>query len=358
MGSVNYKSYHNGFSVEYHPINPKTKHREQNTFFLKLKRPDYNYQLKFYDTFTGYPVDMDSMSVNYIQIETNIQDINKLVFVSDDYYSKSSRYITRTTTMMPKIPMIDIFITLIFCPYAVFKQNESNNQYYSFKTINSELEHKFTHLFSSMDIDEINIIRFVLGNVIKGSLIDEKKLLSEKLFKFLDKKRSRIIKKEWWDLYYKRNPYYQNVHIHKSNNMQNDHQINIQNKKVRESNHFLPELVKLNFVEQFKPWTSEGKKQLENDIANIKTMREELQIEFEESKKLIDQDKAHIVCGYENCHAFITYYSYLREYPLIDNETKVIYGFVRILDKVEKNDPKVLNVSITIKLRIPTHKGF
>jgi len=263
---------------------------------------------------------------------------------------------------MPKIPMLDTLITLIFCPMAYFTVSEENDkQYYGFRTTNSDLEHRFTHLFSGADIKDINEIREHLCHIIKDgeSIKDKKKLMTNKLFDFLNKKRIKIVnKKEWWDLYKK---YYN--HAITYNKFENDDNLKSFNcnftkkggldvnhiKKVtlinKNSNDFLPKLQHLKIKEDFRLWSKEGQRELLLERKNFCSIRDIIVNGITESKKMISLSKAHLACNVNGCGSHIVSIHCMKPFDANNSMTYILTGYA-LVNRIELNSTTSENVII------------
>jgi hypothetical protein len=271
---------------------------------------------------------MEFASMNHVTIEDVETQLSNILFVAEDYFPKNGKYIARNTTKLPGYKMLDIIIMLIFAPHATFYGNDQKNQYESFRLVGSELEFRFTHLFSGVDIEEINIIRSLLNQIIARKSIEEvnnkREIMIKKLIKFIKKERIKIISiEEWWSLFYRLNknkekekdakyksiseaPYSGDGNNYLDYNPKTSSSIDHNKKLDKHSNDFLPPLLKLNIKEDYRLWSSDGIEELREEMKLFDKMRDDIVKHISETKKLIYTDKADIVCGYCNsfiCHA-------------------------------------------------------
>ncbi len=256
--------------------------------------------------------------------------------------------------------------------FSYFTVSDDNDkQYYGFRTTNSELEHRFTHLFSTADVKEINEIREHLCFLIKDkeSIEQKKATITTKLFNFLNKKRIKIVnKREWWELYRK---YYSHSITYKTFEKDEGNKIpdfksytSIQEKigayKVNKSsdyyhekkkqlinktsNDFLPKLQPLRINEDFRLWSKEGQKELLKERRNFANLRENILNYITESKKLISLSKAHLICNVNNCGSHIISIHCMKQFNVNNPHTYVLTGYT-LVNKIPKGDQLEKNVS-------------
>lgn len=167
-------------------------------FTINLPKPEYCYEVRLRDIFTVSAIDNELNSFNHMIIEANRKKMDKMFYISDNYYTRNNKILTRNSCKLPEYAMIDKLIILIFTPSAEFFSNKDSKGYGYFNAFGSELNLNFTHSFSSHDIKEINKIRGLINKLVTPNLFETNYLnLSNKLRKEL---KELIVKKERFKL--------------------------------------------------------------------------------------------------------------------------------------------------------------
>ena len=343
----NYKSsirkiLHNGSNFKMHDddntfalITYDNQRRKINT---KMKKPDYPFEIRFYDVFSMNHVEAEHSSINHVVIEDKESEITSLFYVAEDYYLKRGKYLAKFLTKMPSKPMLELILMLIFAPQATFYSNEEQTQYESFRIVGSENDFKFTYLFSSLDVDDINSIRGLLNDIISNKFKEEseinskRQLMIKNIKKLVDKKRIKIVSNdEWWrlfSLYYpdkfkekqishknKKDPLKENLNENKNENLKNlsiidkndfnlgKNSHNLMKPLDKRSNDFLPMLKKLYISEDYRLFIDGGEKLLEEERNLFNEMRNSIIKKISDTKKLIYLENTEVVCG--ECKSYI-----------------------------------------------------
>jgi hypothetical protein len=277
-------------------LSSNRSHEVLNIYNNVLKKPEYINELCCYDMLTRATVDIDSSSINHILLEENRNNIGNVLIICDDYYSRNCKYHARNTSILPKKPMLDQLLVLIFTPIATFNTTKDKKGFYSFRTTETDTYVNFTHLFSSEDLRNINKIRNYLNQLITYNG-ENKQALSEDmrtcLLRIINKsRRIKILSNENWFRMFK-------IYLN-------------QDKPVVESSYdyidenytlgFLPKLNAPAIKEDMRVFTPEGIKELEEERKDFYRMRELYLKDIENIKKIIDSVNGNIVCGCCGCH--------------------------------------------------------
>lgn len=215
----------------------------------------------------------------------------------------------------------------------------------------SELEFRFTHLFSSVDVEEINYIRSLMNNIIKDvydetKILSQRKALKERINILMNKKRAKLISKgEWWDLLYK---YYPN--LDKGINMANDRweietndQKNEHTFKEKENNDFLPQIRKLEGLKDHRLFVEDGRLEIEEERRCFIEMREKIMNYYEDMKNIINLTETEVIC--KTCGSYICMAKNLNcvaEKNEFHEITGYIGNFIQILDFNDEISRKVI----------------
>lgn len=82
----------------------------------ELRRPNFLYELRF-ETINGENyVDFDMDSVNNMCYELDHLNIEQVTFACQDYHDKGGRFLSRSGTRLPQVPMVDSLFCLVFAP--------------------------------------------------------------------------------------------------------------------------------------------------------------------------------------------------------------------------------------------------
>jgi len=207
----NARSKDNLFSISKSIITPKDVKFTQQ---LRLPSPEYTFSIKLQDIFYGKLVERDVNSINHILIEPKKNNLDRIFYISDNFYSRSNKYFCRFTSRLPEIPMIDKLLVLIFTPMAKFfpfyansNKEEDKHGYSHFLTFGCANEFYFTHSFSTEDVKRLNKIRKKINELVLGlyemeTYESEINVLRFLVKQLINKKRFKIITNaDWWRIY-------------------------------------------------------------------------------------------------------------------------------------------------------------
>ena len=138
----------------------KGENKEEKKVYIKLKdAPEFTYSLRYYDInkFTEIEINKDSINLSYII--PNYEELHKTCFVTDSYVNKSGNYLrkyARYTSLLPRVKMLEKFITLIFGPQYEMVGEEVKGE------IN--MDKKYTHYIGFQSYEFDNYFGSDLGN--------------------------------------------------------------------------------------------------------------------------------------------------------------------------------------------------
>ena len=196
---------------------------KKKSLFIKLTRaPEYVYSLNFSDVNKGGQIEINKESINLSYVIPNYEELQRTSFVTDSYINKSGnllRKYARYTSLLPRVKMLDIFMSLIFGPkyemvaeeiqqeknkegkekiyshYIGFRSYEFDNYYDS--SFNEENQHmmktnfvKINYLISNYHLKKINEIRYMINQMIcfKFESSNENETLNKNEFEEIKKK--------------------------------------------------------------------------------------------------------------------------------------------------------------------------
>jgi hypothetical protein len=216
--------------------------------------------------------------------------------------------------------------------------------------VGSELEFRFTHLFSSVDVEEINYIRSLMNNIIKDvydetKILSQRKALKERINILLNKKRAKLISKaEWWELLYK---YYPN--LNKAINQDNDKwetETDEQKKeltfKEKDNNDFLPQIRKLEGLKDHRLFVEDGRLEIEEERRCFIEMRQRIINYYDDMKNIINLTETEVIC--KTCSSYICMAKNLvcvADINEFHEITGYIGNFIQILDFNDETSAKV-----------------
>lgn len=298
---------------------------------IKL-RPEYLYEIRFNELFSFSEILISSQSVNSELIEIREENLSRKFLVCDEVHTRNNQSsITKRTTLMPESDMGYYILVMIFSPNVRFFPNASRTGYCGFKVQGSEIEFRFMHLFSSVDVDEINIIRKYFNKIVSNAsklsyLVELRRLIKRKIIDLWNKKRVKIINNEdWWRIFYYFNPdekesnylrsYTRNdsddsrlLELEKSLLLPNEHDKNRlekDNSNIKTNkDEFLPMLERLDINEDFRLWSQDGIRALMSEREKFHEMKFQVENSLNRKKEMCSVKSAHLVC--ELCNEYIT----------------------------------------------------
>jgi len=348
---------------------------EKNNKEINIPDAKYLYELgynKLNDELTSINILNDS--VNYISIQPNINKLNMERYTTDEFkenlYNKIySRYVCK----LPYKKMLDLILILIFAPNIYFKLNKEKKRYteffleniYNIDNNNNSYYYyyyKFNYFFSNRDIMKINLIRKKINEILIEENIKNKekyeimvKELKDIFFKFINKKRIKmIVNEEWIDLKkrfdeYEKEKYkifnynnYENNNINENNNdnineinnidennniNEINNNINENNNKINENNDdyeknqieiienenkniyklkndFLREIKPLIFNEDYRLCSEEGEEILYNQNLEYENLKNKINEDIIFKNNILNNKNGQFYCNLCGCYIF------------------------------------------------------
>ena len=82
----------------------------------ELRRPNFLYELR-YETLNGENyVDFDMDSINNFTFQLEPLELEQVTFACQDYHDKGGRFLCRSGTRLPHVPMVDVLFCIVFAP--------------------------------------------------------------------------------------------------------------------------------------------------------------------------------------------------------------------------------------------------
>lgn len=95
----------------------------------ELRRPNFLYELRF-ETINGDNfVDFEMDSINNFTYELVPVNLPSVTFACHNYYDKNGRFLTRSGTRLPSVPMVDALFCLIFAPVVQVLADEDKKYF-------------------------------------------------------------------------------------------------------------------------------------------------------------------------------------------------------------------------------------
>lgn len=306
-----------------------------------------------------------AQSINSAMVELSTKKIgDKTIICEDISYKKDKSSIVLKSTLIDNSSMGNLLLVLIFSPKVIFFPGKDNSSYGHFNIHESDKNFEFKHLFSGVDVEEINEVRELFNKIVTDKINlankkDLKRLLMSKILQVWSKKRIKVINNSnWYKLfckYYKKDnycidafkkyfktknssSYYTNTVLIKEEQLK-DKDISEKQETTAESDAFLPALKTLDIKEDYRLWSSEGL----SDLVKERTQFEELKVKIESTIKknedLCKLKNAQILCGV--CDENITGMDNMKEMP--NNEFINIIGY-SFVNEVEVNSDKYFSL--------------
>lgn len=121
----------------------------------ELKRPNFLYELRF-ETINGENfVDFEIDSINNFTYELDTLNIKQVTFACQNYYDKGGRFLCRSGTRLPNVPMVDVLFCLMFAPLVQVMADENKKYFKRVICDNGELVLNLTHVLTHHDLELI-----------------------------------------------------------------------------------------------------------------------------------------------------------------------------------------------------------
>jgi hypothetical protein len=131
-----------------------------------LRRPNFLYELRF-ETVNGENfVDFEMDSINSFTYELEPLNLGRVIFACKDYQDKGGRFMCRSGTRLPAVPMVDALFCLVFAPLV--QVVASKNKKYFNKVIcdGGELVVNLTHVLTHHDLETVQKMRTMLNETL------------------------------------------------------------------------------------------------------------------------------------------------------------------------------------------------
>mmetsp|Transcript_6473 Transcript_6473/g.11308 ORF Transcript_6473/g.11308 Transcript_6473/m.11308 type:complete len:1299 (+) Transcript_6473:2091-5987(+) len=259
----------------------------QKTFYesICLARPEVAFRLKFYDLLTQFDVDIEESSVNYASLEADDSQMRFRAFVCCDYTEKRTRTTTRTTTALPRLPLIQHILTLTFSRTVELFPDSKMRRYDKYKISTSD-PINFEFAFSGRDIDDINKIRFQISKAVHHDIDFEVAGAEVKrlLFGMLYRRRLPVLRslEHWRSILENDVP-----DVYKQ----------IAPKTEVTVNDYLKAIPKLPILEDSRLWSPEAEALLLQETEELRQKKQAYIAKLMENVRSLELKEAEIVCG-------------------------------------------------------------
>ena len=82
-----------------------------------------------------------------------------MTFACQNYYDKGGRFLCRSGTRLPNVPMVDVLFCLMFAPLVQVMADDSKKYFKRVICDNGELVLNLTHVLTHHDLELIQKIR-------------------------------------------------------------------------------------------------------------------------------------------------------------------------------------------------------
>ena len=132
----------------------------------ELRRPNFLYELRF-ETLNGENyVDFDMDSINNFTYELDTMNIDQVTFACQDYHDKGGRFLCRSGTRLPGVPMVDVLFCLVFAPMVQVMADEHKKFFNKVICDGGELVLNLTHVLTHHDLEIIQKMRNMLNETL------------------------------------------------------------------------------------------------------------------------------------------------------------------------------------------------
>jgi hypothetical protein len=87
----------------------------------ELRRPNHLFELRFQTISEESFVDFEMDSINNFTFELDPKKVKQVTYACQDFHDKGGRFMCRSGTRLPDIPMVDALFCLIFAPMVQVK---------------------------------------------------------------------------------------------------------------------------------------------------------------------------------------------------------------------------------------------
>lgn len=98
-------------------------------------------------------------SINNFTYELHPHKLAQVTFACQSYYDKNGRFLTRSGTRLPDVPMVDALFCLIFAPVVQIIADDDKRYFQKIICDGGELVLELTHVLTHYDIELVERIR-------------------------------------------------------------------------------------------------------------------------------------------------------------------------------------------------------
>lgn len=132
----------------------------------ELRRPNYLYELRFETLNRENFVDFDLESINNFTYELDPIKIDQVTFACQDYTDKGGRFLCRSGTRLPSVPMVDVLFCLVFAPMVQVMADEEKKHFNKVICDGGELVLNLTHVLTHHDLEIVQKMRTMLNETL------------------------------------------------------------------------------------------------------------------------------------------------------------------------------------------------
>lgn len=93
-------------------------------------------------------MEFDNESINNFTIELEPRNLPNVTFACQGFYDKGGRFLTRNSTRLPGVPMVDVLFSLAFAPQVEIKADEGQTYYQTMICDGGEMVIELTHILT------------------------------------------------------------------------------------------------------------------------------------------------------------------------------------------------------------------
>lgn len=132
----------------------------------ELRRPNFLYELR-YETLNGENyVDFDMDSINNFTFQLEPLELEQVTFACQDYHDKGGRFLCRSGTRLPHVPMVDVLFCIVFAPMVQVIADEEKKFFNKVICDGGETIIQLTHVLTHHDLELAQKIRNMLNETL------------------------------------------------------------------------------------------------------------------------------------------------------------------------------------------------
>ena len=125
----------------------------------ELRRPNHLYELRYETINKDIFVDFEMESINNFTYELNPRNLRDVTFACQAFYDKNGRFLSRSGTRLPSVPMVDVLFCLVFAPVVQVIADEDRHFFQKIICDGGETVVELHHVLTHYDIELIEKIR-------------------------------------------------------------------------------------------------------------------------------------------------------------------------------------------------------